>query len=149
MSIQQNINQMLSSIGTATSIKKIIETEAVKVNTAAKESEARLKEQAEAKRQADIKTLKEQIETESATLEHLKQKNQEGVKNITQKRYDQGIIVEQLKSDLYKLDPSVLNERELQLTKIETKALMRATERYQKAARTAAMNKKNAEKGGK
>ena len=151
MGIQQNINQMLGSIGMFTGIGKALHTEAVKADTAAWESEARLKaeEEAKAKKEADIKTLQELIQKESGTLEHLKQPNQQGVKNITQKRYEQGIVVEQLRGDLYKLDPSVLNKRELELAKMETSALQSATERWQKAIRTREANKKAAQKGGK
>lgn len=151
MSIQQNINQMLSSMGIVAGIGKALHTEAVKANTAAKESEARLKaeEETKAKKEADIKTLQELIQKESGTLEHLKQPNQQGVKNITQKRYEQGIIVEQLRGDLYKLDPSVLNKRELELAKMETSALQSATERWQKAVITREANRKAAQKGGK
>lgn len=116
MSFQGSINQALSSVGTAASVKKILHTEAVKADTAAKEAEIKAAQQQEIerKRLADIEQLQHKAEVgERELFSTLTRKREEGEQNIGQKRANQAEQIVNNYEKLYRLDPSEINKQAL------------------------------------
>lgn len=116
MSFQGSVNQALSSLGSAAAVKKILHTEAIKANTAAKEVEIKAAQQQEAerKRLADIEQLQHKTEVgERELFSTLTRKREEGEHNIGQKRVNQAEQIVSNYEKLYRLDPSEINKQAL------------------------------------
>lgn len=136
MSFQGSANQALSSIGTAATVKKLLYTEAVKADTAAKEADIKAAQQQEIerKRLADIEQLQHKAEVgERELFSTLTRKREKGEQNIGQKRVNQAEQIVNNYEKLYRLDPSEINKQALKEARTRSIAVASAIGRNYKS----------------
>lgn len=130
MSFQGSINQALSSLGTAATVGKVLHTEAVKANTAAKDAEIKAAQQQEKerKRLSDIEKFKHKTEVgERELYATLGPKAESGqYATIGAKRAAQAEQVATYYEQLYELDPSEINQQALAEARVNSRAVASA-----------------------
>lgn len=130
MSFQGSVNQAFSSIGTAATVKKVLQTEAIRANTTAKETEIKAAQQKEAerKRLSDIEKFKHKTEVgERELYATLGPKGEKGqYATIGAKRASQAEQVATYYEQLYELDPSEINQQALAEARINSRAVASA-----------------------
>jgi hypothetical protein len=130
MSFQGSVNQALSSVGSAATVKRIISTAAKEADVKAKEADIKAAQQKEAerKRLSDIEKFKHKTEVgERELYATLGPKGEKGqYATIGAKRAAQAEQVATYYEQLYELDPNEINQQALAEARVNSRAVASA-----------------------